>query len=83
MGNRKNIIVCQGTGCVSSGSIPTYQALGAEIKKAKLAGIATAYVDDQAAFDTCGLQNPGSLLLGALRSDGRQHYRAYDRDNEN
>jgi len=39
MGNKKTIIVCQGTGCVSSGAIPTYDALKAEIKNAGLAGI--------------------------------------------
>ena len=39
MGNRKNIIVCQGTGCVSSGSIPTYDALESEVRNAGLADI--------------------------------------------
>jgi len=41
MGNRepKTIIVCQGTGCVSSGAIPTYNALAAEIEKAGLTGV--------------------------------------------
>lgn len=39
MGNKKTIIVCQGTGCVSSGAIPTYDALEAEVKNAGLAGI--------------------------------------------
>ncbi|MCF8119001.1 MAG: NADH-quinone oxidoreductase subunit NuoF [Deltaproteobacteria bacterium] len=36
MGNKKTIIVCQGTGCVSSGSIPTYHALEQEIRNAGL-----------------------------------------------
>jgi len=41
MGNKsgKTIIVCQGTGCVSSGATPTYKALEAEIGNAGLTDI--------------------------------------------
>jgi NADH-quinone oxidoreductase subunit F len=39
MGNKRTIIVCQGTGCVSSGAIPTYDALESEVRNAGLAEI--------------------------------------------
>ena len=38
-GNARTVLVCQGTGCVSSGSPTIYNSLEAEIKKAGLEGV--------------------------------------------